>query len=83
MANEFSMPKLGHLMEEGRVVRWWKQEGERVEKDEILLEVETEKAILEVESPFSGVLLEILVDADEEVPVGTPLALYGEASEPA
>jgi pyruvate dehydrogenase E2 component (dihydrolipoamide acetyltransferase) len=76
MANEFTMPKLGHLMEEGTVVRWLKEPGERVEKGEVLLEVETEKAVLEVEAPFEGVLQEILVEDGQEVPVGTPLALY-------
>ena len=76
MASEFTMPKLGHLMEQGIVVRWGKQAGEHVAKDEVLLEVETDKATLEVESPFDGTLLEVLVEEGEEVPVGTPLALY-------
>ena len=76
MASEFTMPKLGHLMEQGIVVRWWKEAGEHVVKDEVLLEIETDKATLEVESPFDGTLLEVLVGDGEEVPVGTPLALY-------
>ena len=61
MASEFTMPKLGHLMEQGIVVRWWKEAGEHVVKDEVLLEIETDKATLEVESPFDGTLLEVLV----------------------
>lgn len=81
MAVEFTMPKLGHLMEEGMVGRWLKQVGERVEKGDILLEVEMDKAILEVESFVSGTLLKILVEEGETVPVGTPLALLGEPGE--
>ena len=76
MASEFTMPKLGHLMEQGVVVRWWKEAGEHVVKDELLLEIETDKATLEVDSPFDGTLLEVLVGEGEEVPVGTPLARY-------
>jgi pyruvate/2-oxoglutarate dehydrogenase complex dihydrolipoamide acyltransferase (E2) component len=76
MALKFSMPKLGHLMEEARVVRWCKDVGDHVDKDEVLLEVETDKAVVEVESPFAGVLLEIFVEADQTVPVGALLARY-------
>ncbi len=53
----------------------------RVAKGEILLEVETVKSIIEVESDYSGAVLEILVDPGEEVPVGTPLALLCEPGE--
>ena len=81
MAVEFTMPKLGHLMEEGTIVSWKKQPGDQVEKGEIILEIETEKTVLEVESNVSGVLLKIIVDEDETVEVGTPLALVGEAGE--
>lgn len=81
MAVEFNMPKLGHLMEEGTIVSWRKEVGDRVEEGEILLEVETEKAVLEVESNTSGVLLKILVEEEETVEVGTPLALLGEPGE--
>lgn len=81
MAVEFTMPKLGHLMEEGTVGRWLKQVGEKVEKGDMLLEVEMDKAILEVESFLSGMLLQILVEEGETVPVGTPLVLLGEPAE--
>ena len=83
MAHSFLMPKLGHLMEEATVLCWHKQVGEPVEKGEILLEVETVKAIIEVESDYSGVVLEILVPEGEAVEVGTPLALLGESGESA
>ena len=75
MAAEFLMPMLGEVMEEGKVVEWKKAEGDHVEKGEILLEVETDKAVMEVESDASGTLTKILVAADETVPVKTPLAL--------
>jgi len=62
-------------MTEGTVVSWKKAAGETVKKGEVLLEVETDKAVAEIESPVSGVLREILVPAGQTVPVGTPLAL--------
>ena len=75
MATEFLMPMLGEVMEEGVVVDWKKKEGDQVEKGEILLEVETDKAVMEVESDATGTLTKILVPAGETVPVKTPLAL--------
>jgi pyruvate/2-oxoglutarate dehydrogenase complex dihydrolipoamide acyltransferase (E2) component len=75
MAAEFKMPMLGEVMEEGRIVVWHKQEGDRVERGENLLEVETDKATMEVESTVSGVLQKILVAAGETVPVNATLAL--------
>ena len=75
MATEFTMPMLGEVMEEGRIVAWHKQVGDKVEKGEIILEVETDKAVMGVECPATGVLSEILVTAGETVPINTPLAL--------
>ena len=75
MATEFTMPKLGHLMEEGMVLSWKKGVGDKVEKNEILLDVETDKATVEVESNLTGTIKEILVKEEEVVPVGTVLAL--------
>lgn len=69
------MPMLGEVMEEGRIAVWRKQVGDRVEQGEIILEIETDKATLEVESTASGVIKKILVPAGETVPVNTPLAL--------
>ena len=79
MAPEFTMPKLGHLMEEGTVLAWKKMVGETVEKGEILLEIEMDKATMEVESNLSGTLQEILIEAGKTVPVGEPLAIIAEA----
>jgi pyruvate/2-oxoglutarate dehydrogenase complex dihydrolipoamide acyltransferase (E2) component len=75
MATEFTMPKLGEVMEEGKVLKWKKKEGEAIAKGEILLEVETDKAVMEIESTVSGILRKILVPAGETVPVNSPLAL--------
>jgi pyruvate dehydrogenase E2 component (dihydrolipoamide acetyltransferase) len=75
MATEFTMPMLGEVMEEGRIVAWLKNEGDTVEQGEIVMEVETEKATFEIESPASGVLKEILVPEDETAAVNTLLAL--------
>jgi pyruvate dehydrogenase E2 component (dihydrolipoamide acetyltransferase) len=71
---EVIMPKLGLTMEEGTIVRWLKEEGDPVEKDEILFEVQTDKVVMEVESPASGILGKILVGEDETVPVVTVVA---------
>ncbi len=75
MATEFTMPMLGEVMEEGKLIEWKKHEGDAVEKGEIILEVETDKVVAEVESPAAGVLKEILVQEGETVKINTPLAL--------
>jgi len=75
MATEFTMPMLGEVMEEGKLIEWKKQPGDSVEKGEIILDVETDKVVAEVESPAAGVLKEILVPEGETVKVNTPLAL--------
>ncbi|MDO8685393.1 MAG: biotin/lipoyl-containing protein [Clostridiales bacterium] len=72
---QFTMPKLGHLMEEGMISVWHKKEGERVEKGEILLDVETDKSVIPVESNISGVLYKILVHEGEAVPVNALIAI--------
>ncbi len=75
MATEFKMPMLGEVMEEGRIVAWHKQEGDTVERGENIMEVETDKATMEVESTASGVVKQSLVPAGDTVPVNTTLAL--------
>jgi pyruvate dehydrogenase E2 component (dihydrolipoamide acetyltransferase) len=71
---DFLMPILGADMTEGKVVSWRKEPGDRIERGEIIVEVETDKADVEVECYIPGVLEEILVREAEAVPVGTPLA---------
>src|SRR5215813_1424720 len=85
MSVSVSMPQLGESVTEGTVTRWLKKEGERVEADEPLLEVSTDKVDTEIPSPVSGILRGITVAEDETVEVGAELAVIdetgGEAAE--
>jgi pyruvate dehydrogenase E2 component (dihydrolipoamide acetyltransferase) len=81
MAEIVTMPKLGFDMKEGTLVRWIKNEGENVTKGDVLAEIETDKATVEVESTFSGVLFSQLVETDAIVPIGDPIAVIAEKSE--
>ena len=81
MASEVKLPRLGQGMESGVVVRWLKQEGEQVEAGEPLYELDTDKVTQEVESPYSGVLLRIVI-AEGEAAVGATIAYVGEEGEP-
>jgi len=78
MSVSVSMPQLGESVTEGTVTRWLKKEGERVEVDEPLLEVSTDKVDTEIPSPASGILRDIAVDEDETVAVGAQLAVIEE-----
>jgi pyruvate dehydrogenase E2 component (dihydrolipoamide acetyltransferase) len=81
MAEIVSMPKLGFDMAEGTLVRWVIQEGEPVQKGAVLAEIETDKATVEVESTFDGVVSKHLVPAGEIVPVNTPIAVVAAPGE--
>jgi len=81
MADIVTMPKLGFDMAEGTLVRWVKAEGETVAKGEILAEIETDKATVEVESSFSGILHKQLVEQGSVVPVSTPIAVIAQPGE--
>ncbi|HEY3219018.1 MAG TPA: dihydrolipoamide acetyltransferase family protein [Candidatus Limnocylindria bacterium] len=72
------LPKLGLTMDEGRLIAWHKQEGDRVEKGEVLFEVETDKANMEIEAPVSGFVRRILLRADATAPVTTLIALIAD-----
>ncbi|MBF8192670.1 2-oxoglutarate dehydrogenase, E2 component, dihydrolipoamide succinyltransferase [Nonomuraea sp. K274] len=74
------MPQLGESVTEGTVTRWLKKEGERVEADEPLLEVSTDKVDTEIPSPSAGVLTKIVVAEDETVEVGAELAVIDESA---
>jgi pyruvate dehydrogenase E2 component (dihydrolipoamide acetyltransferase) len=73
---------LGLDMSEGAVRQWLKREGESVHKGEPLLEIETDKTLIEVEAPQDGILLKILVEAGQSVPVGATVAIVSSESEP-
>ncbi len=71
---DFRMPVLGADMKTGELVAWHKQPGDTVEKGEVIAEVETDKAVVEVESMYSGTVEKLLVEVGEKVPVGAVLA---------
>jgi pyruvate dehydrogenase E2 component (dihydrolipoyllysine-residue acetyltransferase) len=76
------MPKMGDTMEEGKILRWIKQEGDPVKRGESLAEVETDKVNIEIESFASGVLRKILIPEGESAPIGAGIALIGAPDEP-
>ena len=78
MIQEVIMPKLGQTMEEGTINKWVKKEGESVKKGEILLEITTDKATLEVESYAAGILRKIIAKEGEVVPVTQVIAYIGD-----
>lgn len=82
MSETVMMPKLGFDMAEGTLVRWVKVEGETVNRGDVLAEIETDKATVEVESPYTGTVLRHLVESGSVVPVSTPIAIIGAPGEP-
>jgi 2-oxoglutarate dehydrogenase E2 component (dihydrolipoamide succinyltransferase) len=77
---DVTMPQLGETVTEGTITRWLKRVGDRVEADEPLFEVSTDKVDSEVPAPGPGVLAEILVNEGDTVAVGTRLAVLGEGT---
>ncbi len=83
MAQAVIFPKLGQTMEEGAIVKWLKNEGDVIKKGDILFEIETDKANLEVETFFEGILLKIYIREGITVPVDTIVGYIGEKGEKA
>ncbi|MEO7123669.1 MAG: biotin/lipoyl-containing protein, partial [Lacisediminihabitans sp.] len=83
MSQSVNLPALGESVTEGTVTRWLKKVGDRVEVDEPLLEVSTDKVDTEIPSPVAGVIEAILVAEDETVEVGTALVTIGDGSDAA
>jgi len=81
MAKEIILPKLGQTMEEGTIVKWIKKEGDKLKKGDILLEIQTDKAVLEVESFAEGTLLKTLAQEGEVVPVLATIGYVGKPGE--
>jgi len=75
------MPKLGQTVEESKILKWHKKSGDQVKKGDVLFEIETDKAVLDVESFFDGTLLKIIVNEGETVPVSVPVAFVGQPGE--
>ncbi|MFD5372791.1 biotin/lipoyl-containing protein, partial [Streptomyces sp. NPDC127103] len=80
MSVSVTLPALGESVTEGTVTRWLKAEGERVEADEPLLEVSTDKVDTEIPAPASGILASIKVAEDETVEVGAELAIIDDGT---
>ena len=81
MSVEVAMPQMGESITEGTVSKWLKQVGDMIEKDELLLEISTDKVDAEVPAPSGGVLLEIRANEGETVEVGSVVGVIGEKSE--
>ena len=82
MAQPILMPKMGQSTEDCTIVKWRKREGDAVAKGDILFEVETEKAVLEIESFYDGTLIKVTIPEGQAVPIGTTVAFVGKPGEP-
>src|SRR3954462_5327109 len=85
MATDVVMPQMGESIAEGTVVRWIKKPGDKVERDEPLLEISTDKVDAEIPSPAAGTLADIVVNEGQTVPVNSVferIAAEGEATAP-
>src|SRR3981081_690558 len=80
MATDVVMPQMGESVAEGTVVRWIKKVGDKVDRDEPLFEISTDKVDAEIPSPVAGVISEIRVKEGETVPVNSVVAVIGSAS---
>ena len=81
MATTVDMPQMGFDMKEGTVAKWRKQEGEQVSRGEVIAEIETDKAVVEMEAYASGILRKIMVHENNAVPVGTLIAIIADPDE--
>src|SRR5258708_27539161 len=80
MSTEVVMPQMGESVAEGTVVRWIKKVGDKVDRDEPLFEIATDKVDAEIPSPVAGVISEIRVKEGETVPVNSVVAVIGGAA---
>lgn len=81
MAEKVIMPQLGLTMKEGKIIRWIKNEGDKVIKDEPIAEIESDKASFELEAPASGTLIKIVCEEGSVVPITETIAYIGKADE--
>src|SRR5215203_4066816 len=79
MATDVVMPQMGESIAEGTIVRWIKKVGDKVDRDEPLFEISTDKVDAEIPSPAAGVVSEIRVKEGETVPVNSVVAVIGAA----
>ena len=83
MAYEFKLPDLGEGVREGEIARWLVEVGQEVAEDDPLVEIQTDKATVEIPSPYAGTVLKVLVAEGDVVPVGTELVVIGAPGEAA
>lgn len=81
MASRVVMPKLTDTMEEGLIIRWYKQEGDPVESGDALAEIETDKSVMDLEAYASGIMRKLLVPAETKVPAGALIAIIAKPNE--
>lgn len=82
MAHVVVMPRLGQTMEAGEIVEWTKLEGDAIEKGEVLLNIQSDKATIEVEADYSGVLVKILATSENgEIPCFEPIGIIAAPGE--
>src|SRR5437867_6950344 len=81
MVTEFKFPDVGEGITEGEIVKWHVNEGDKVKEHDVLAEVETDKAIVEMPSPTSGTILKIMHREGDTVKVGETLVVIGEKGE--
>jgi len=81
MAEALTMPKFGQTMEEGTIVSWKKKEGDSISKGDVVMEVETDKAVMDVESDLQGTLLKIVAPAGQTLKCGETMAWVGRPGE--
>ena len=81
MSDELKMPQMGYDMKEGTIVRWLVKTGSHVEKNEVVAEIETDKAVVEFQSYLEGFITQIFVQEGVTVPVGEVIASVGSESE--
>ena len=81
MARDIKLPQLGQTMEEGTVVSVLIKEGDEIRKGDVIFEIETDKATLEMESPAEGYVKKILVEQGQTIPVNTALVIVGDKDE--
>ena len=81
MAEKIPMLALSPTMEEGVIVKWLKSQGQSISQGEVICEVETDKAVMEFESPCEGILLKIVVEAEQKASIGQTIAIVGRENE--
>ena len=81
MSEELTMPRLSDTMEEGRIGRWLKREGDSFREGDVIAEIETDKATMEFQAYDDGTVLRIIVDDGQTAALGAPIAIVGEAGE--